>query len=225
MNNSINLSDEIRKKRTKRQIILIASLFCIIKIITGIISYNFVSNVLKEQLVFKCKSVALTVASVIASDSDGYKDFLHTLDMESDYYKRTKELMMNIKSANADQVTYIYTEARVDDDMMMYVIGCDDPSSHSYTPPGVQDTLVAANREAYDKKLPTAGMNFEKTEYGVRLSAYAPIFHNDTGEFLGLVGVDITRFQYNNIMNIILFETIAGIMIVLIFFGLIALLF
>ena len=224
MNNG-NLSDEIRKKRTKRQIILISSLFCFLKLITGIISYNLASNILKEQLVFKCKSVALTVASVIASDSDGYKDFLHTLDMESDYYSRTKELMMNIKRANTDQVMYIYTESRVGNDLMMYIIGGEDPSSPAYTAPGVTDLLVAANREAYDKQLPTAGVNFEDTEYGIRLSAYAPIFHKDSGEFLGLVGADITKFQYNKVMNIILFETIAGIMLVFIFFGLIVLLF
>ena len=225
MNNGRNLSDEIRKKRIKRQIIMISSLFCVLKLITSVISYNLAANILKEQLAFKCKSIALTVASVIASDSDGYKDFLNTLDIESEYYSRTKELMMNIKNANAGQVTYIYTEARVGNDSMMYVIGGEDPSSPAYTAPGVRDTLVAANKEAYDKQLPTAGINFEKTEYGTRLSAYAPIVHKDTGEFLGLVGVDITRVQYDNVMNIFLFETIAGIMIVLLFFGLILFLF
>jgi len=108
---------------------------------------------------------------------------------------------------------------------MMYVIGGEDPSSPMYTAPGVNDTLVAANREAYDKKIPTTGISFEDTQYGVRLSAYAPIFHKDTGEFLGLAGSDITRFQYNNVINIILFETIAGILIGFIFFGLIVLLY
>jgi len=225
MNNSGNLSDRIRKKRAKSQIILIASLFFIITLITGIISYNFASNVLKEQMVFKCKSIALTVASVIASDSEGYKDFLQTLDMESDYYIKTKELMMNIKKANESEVAYIYTEARVSNDMMMYVIGGEDPSSPAYTPPGVTDMLVDANREAYDTKLPTAGTNFENTEYGVRLSSYAPIIHKDTGEFMGLVGVDISKNQYSSVMNIILFETIASILIGFIFFGLIILLF
>jgi len=225
MVNNKSSSNEIKNKRIKRQIILISSLFCVLKLITGIISYNLASNTLREQLVFKCKSVALTVASVITSDSDGYKDFLQTLDTESDYYYRTKELMMNIKNANSDQVFYIYTEARVDNDFMMYVIGGEDPSSPAYTAPGVRDMLVAANREAYDKQLPTAGINFEDTEYGTRLSAYAPIVHKETGEFLGLVGADITKFQYNNVMNIILFETITSIMIVFIFFIIIALLF
>jgi len=225
MNNGRLLPEDIRKKRVKRQIVMIAFLFCIIKLITGIISYNLVSNVVREQLVLKCKSIALTVASVIASDSDGYKDFLNTFDMESDYYKRTKELMMNIKKDNADQITYIYTEARVDNDSMMYIIGGEEPSSPAYTVPGVKDTLVAANREAYDKQLATAGINFEDTGYGTRLSAYAPIMHEDTGEFLGLVGVDITKFQYKQIMNIILFETIASFIIVFLFLGIIALLF
>jgi len=218
-------SDDTRRKRIKRQIIMISSLFCVLILALGIISYNLASNMLREQLVFKCKSVALTVASVIASDSDGYKNFLQTMDMDSEYYNRTKDLMMNIKHANVDQVFYIYTEARVDNDLMMYIIGGEDPSSPFYTAPGVKDTLVAANREAYDKKLPTAGINFEDTEYGTRLSAYAPIIHKDTGEFLGLVGADITKIQYNNVMYLILFETIAGILIVFIFFVLIVLLF
>jgi len=225
MDNSKPSSDDIRKKRIKRQIILISSLFCILKLFTGIISYNLATNILREQLVFKCQAVALTVASVIASDSNSYKDFLNTMDIESDYYNRTKELMMNIKNANADQVYYIYTEARVDDDLMMYVIGGENPVSPLYTAPGVKDMLVDANREAYDKQLATTGKNFEKTEYGVRLSAYAPIIHNETGEFLGLAGADITKFQYNHVMNIILFETIASIIIVFIFFVLIVLLF
>jgi len=225
MDNNKPSSDKIRKNHFKKQIILISSLFCILKLITGIISYNFASNILKEQLVFKCKTIALTIASVIASDSNGYKNFINTLDIESDYYYRTKELMMNIKNANSDQVFYIYTEARVNDDYMMYIIGGEDPSSPMYTAPGVKDLLVDANREAYDMQLPKTGISFEKTQYGTRLSAYAPIFHKETGEFLGLAGADITKFQYNKVMNIILFENIASILIVFFFFGIILFLF
>jgi len=225
LKNGKSLPNDIRNKRIKQQIILISSLFCVLKLVTGIISYNLASNMLGEQLIFKCKAVALTVASVIASDSNGYEEFLRTLDIESDYYNRTKELMMDIKNANSDQVFYIYTEARLDNDTMMYVIGGEDPTSPMYTAPGVKDMLVDANREAYDKKLPTAGTNFENTKYGVRLSAYAPIIHKETGELLGLAGADITKFQYNNVMNIILFETIISITIVFIFFCLILFLF
>jgi len=225
MNSGKSSLEEIRKKRIKQQIIMISSVFCLIILITGFISYNLAANVLREQLVLKCKAIALTVASVIASDSNGYEDFLNTFDTESDYYNRIKELMMEIKKANVDQVFYIYTEARVDKDTMMYVIGGEDPSNPMYTAPGVEDKLVDANREAYDKQIPVTSMNFEDTKYGVRLSAYAPIFHKETGEFLGLAGADITKLQYSNVMKIILFETIASIIILLIFFGLIVLLF
>ena len=221
MNKDRRSSDEIRNKRTVRQIITVFSLFFILTFITGIISYSLAANILKNQLVLKCSALASTVASVIASDSDGYEEFLHTLDMESDYYKRTKELLMNIKRANVNHVTYIYTEARVDNDMMMYVIGGEDPSSPVYTAPGVKDTLVPANREAYNKQNLITGTNFENTQYGVRLSAYAPIIHKNSGVFLGLVGADITKIQYNNVMNIFLFQAIAGFIIGLILFGLI----
>ena len=42
-------SDDIRRKRIKRQIIMISSLFCVLILAIGVISYNLAANMLREQ--------------------------------------------------------------------------------------------------------------------------------------------------------------------------------
>jgi len=210
---------EKKNRRAMRYFLIVFSSFCILMITISIVSYLFAANIFKKQLVLKCETIASTVASVIESDSQSYAEFLNTLDTESEYYKKAKQLMMNIKRANESNVAYVYTEIRVDNDTMMYVIGGEEPGSPMYTPTGVTDKLTAAGREAYDKKTTVTGTQFVTTAYGVRLSAYAPVKHIETGEFLGLVGVDITKNQYNSVMVVFLFQTIASFVLALGFFG------
>jgi sensor histidine kinase regulating citrate/malate metabolism len=176
-------------------------------------SYNFAATVMKQQLVMKCQALAATVSAVIEEDSDGYTAFLKEMDMETDYYRYTKALMMNLKNVNAEHVTYIYTEARVDADTMMYVIGGDDPASPTHTAPGVRDAITTSGRIAYDSQSAVLGEDFIRTEYGVRISAYQPIIHKETGKFLGLVGADITQSQYNEIMRIFILQTAVSLIV------------
>ena len=204
---------------TSRKFLLLFAIFSIVVLATGIISYGFAARQLKEQLVNKCQALAATVAAIITEDSDEYAAFLENMDMETDYYRRTKALMMKLKQVNEEHVTYIYTEARVGDDTMMYVIGGENPSSPIYTAPGVTDALTKAGRIAYNEQKAVTGEDFSDTAYGLRISAYEPIIHKDTGEFLGLVGADITRTQYNNIMRIFIIQTAAGLIATLMVFG------
>jgi sensor histidine kinase regulating citrate/malate metabolism len=202
---------EENDRRTLRHIQLLFAIFSIVTLAAGIIAYNFAAVELKKQLVTKCHTLAASAAAVIAEDSDGYAAFLEDMNMDTDYYRKTKTLMMKLKQVNVEHVTFVYTEARVDDDTMMYVIGGDDPSSPTYTGPGVQDSMTEANRIAYREQRTVLGSGFVKTKYGVRLSAYVPIIHKDSGEFLGLVGADVTRPQYNSIMRIFIFQTAVSI--------------
>ncbi|MCL1916587.1 MAG: GHKL domain-containing protein [Desulfovibrionaceae bacterium] len=160
------------------------------------------------------------MAAVIEENSDGYAAFLKDMDMETEYYRQTKALMMKIKQINVEHVTYIYTVARVDQDTIMYVIGGEHPSSPVYTGPGVPEAIKKAERLAFDEQRATLGEDFEDTLYGFRLSAYEPIFHKDTNEFLGLVGADVTQIQLNSIMVIFIVQATASLIAGLIIFAL-----
>lgn len=207
-------------KNILRHFQLLLGLFAVVILAGGVIAYSLAAAQLKNQLVLKCQALAATVATVIAEDSEGYAAFLQNMDMQSDYYRRTKALMMQIKKLNVQHVEYIYTTQRVDENTIMYVIGGENPSSPVYTAPGVQDAITPAERAAYGEQKATMGKDFENTAYGRRLSAYQPIFHKDTGEFLGMVGADITSEQYNSIMQIFIIQTVLSIVAGLLVFTL-----
>lgn len=207
-------------KNILRHFQLLLAVFAVVILTTGVVAYFFAATQLKNQLVLKCQALAATVAAVIAEDSDGYAAFLKNMDTESDYYRRTKALMMQIKSVNQQHVEYIYTTQRAGENAIMYVMGGEPPSSPVYTAPGVRDAITKAERTAYDEQKSVMGEDFENTAYGRRISAYQPIFHRRTGEFLGMTGADIVSEQYNSLMRIFVIQTVVNILAGLVVFAL-----
>ncbi|QIB68792.1 GHKL domain-containing protein [Aminipila butyrica] len=212
--------DKKTNNRTGLHFKLLFLLFSAVLITTGTVSYQLAARELKVQLAQKCHALAATVAAVITENSDGYAAFLKDMDMESEYYRETKTLMMKLKEVNVKHVTYIYTMVQVDENTVMYVIGGEPPGSPVYTPPGFIDHGVTdAWRTAFKEQRAVSGKDFIDTPYGTRLSSYEPIFHKETGEFLGLVGADVTQSQYNSIMNIFIIQTVIGLMMGLFVFA------
>jgi diguanylate cyclase (GGDEF)-like protein len=212
-------TDEIRNRRAIRNIALIFLLFCVFTLAGGIITYQTVFNLLKKRLSMNCSSLASTVALVIAGDSEGYEEFLRTLDTNSEYYKRIQETLSDVFRFNANQITYVYTLARADENTKMFVLDAECSTSPMYVPPGDRWQITPATKEAFDNQRAVTETQFREIKYGSLLSAYAPIFHNKTGEFLGLVGVDITTDQIRNIMRVFFYHTIAIFLLGLAIFG------
>ncbi|MDR0448740.1 MAG: GGDEF domain-containing protein [Treponema sp.] len=203
---------------TKRHIMLLLVIFCLVTLAVGIITYNFAAAELKKQLVNKCHALAATIAAVIAEDSDAYAEFLNDMTADSAYYNRIHNLMIKIRQKNDEHITYIYTQRYRDDNTFAFVFDGEPTDSPLYTPPGVQEQMTSVDLLAFREKRTVLGSDFIKTGWGDLLAALVPIFHTDTGEFLGLAGADTNREQYNSIMNIFIFQTaisIAGAFIVL----------
>ena len=194
-------------------------MFGAVLVVTGIIGYNLVASQLKEQLARTCHVLATAVAIIIAEDSDGYSAFLENMDMESEYYTRIKALLMNLREANIEHVTYIYTVLQIDDVYSVYVLGGEPPTSPAYTIPGALDVTTSLRRLAFAEQRSTLGDSFINTPYGIRLTAYAPIFHKETGEFLGLAGADVIQQQFSGIMNVFVIQTVIGLLTGIIIFA------
>lgn len=204
--------DEKYDRRTLTHFKWLFVLLSAVLVTTGLVSYQIAAQQLKEQLSRRCHALAATVSAVIAEDSDGYAAFLEDMDMESEYYQRTKSLMMKLKEVNVEHVTYIYTVVQVDEDTAMYVIGGEPPDSPVYTAPGVMDHAVTeAWRTAFREQRAVWGEDFISTPYGIRLSSYAPIFHKETGEFMGLVGADVILSQYGGVTKLFVIQTAIGL--------------
>lgn len=207
-------------RRTMTRFRALFFLLSAVLITTGVVSYQLAALQLKEQLARRCHALAATVAEIIAENSEGYAAFLEDMDMESAYYQNTKSLMMKLKQVNVEHVTYIYTVVQTEEDTAMYILGGEPPDSPVYTAPGViEHTVTDAWRMAFQEQKAVLGEDFINTPYGVRLSSYAPIFHRETGEFMGLVGADVIQSQYDSMTKLIIIQTAVGLLVGLLVFA------
>lgn len=191
-------------------------LFSIVLLTASVLGYNLAASQSKKQLAQKCHALAATVAVIIAEDSDGYEGFLAELDTDSIYYQDIKQLMMKIKNVNVDHVAYVYTVWQADGNNVMYVLGGESPESKVYTAPGTRLELSDSLQTAFEDQRAVFGDSFIDTPYGARLCSYAPIFHSETGKFMGLVGADVIQPQYRLMMRTFLVPIVIGLVIVII---------
>ncbi|MDR1579140.1 MAG: PDC sensor domain-containing protein [Synergistaceae bacterium] len=82
----------------------------------------------------------------------------------------------------------------------MYLFDGEYTGSETFAAPGSVEPLTVTRRRAYESGRPYIG-DFVTTVWGTLLSAYAPVFDTNTGEFLGIVGADVSVEQYNEVMN------------------------
>jgi signal transduction histidine kinase/CheY-like chemotaxis protein len=184
-------------------------------VVFDIIVYYITAETVRQQLANKCFGIASSVAAILEENPAGYREFRETLDTESEYYIKTKRQIEKIRFDNINSITFLYVEVRVSENDMMYLLDGEKEGTEGFSPPGEINPLTVTRRRAYDTQSPSMG-DFVSTIYGTLISAYAPIFDNRSGEFIGLVGVDISIEQYEVIMRKIFFLIAAGITIIVI---------
>ncbi len=190
--------------------LLVYALFLLLMIAFGVFIYRLTARTVEHQMASRCAGIAVAVATLIEQDAAGYRRFKETLDTTSKYYIDIKQDLEKVRRGNADNIQFLYTETRVSDTEMMFVLDGEPEGSAMFSPPGERDELTETRRAGYDARSLVTG-NFVTTGYGTLLSAYAPIQDPDTGGFLGLVGVDVSIDHYRGIMNYFLAVIIASI--------------
>ncbi|MCC8166677.1 MAG: sensor domain-containing diguanylate cyclase [Planctomycetes bacterium] len=191
--------------------------FIVLMIGFGVLVHQMTSRTVKEQMANKCAGIAVAVATLLEQWPDNYKEFAETLDTTSPYYRRIKALMEEIRQGNRDNIIFVYTEKRVSANEMVYVLDGEPPDAKFFSPPGDIDLMNDTRHRAYDSRQVTTG-GFIDTKFGPLLSAYAPIVNKESGEFLGLVGVDVSIDQFNEVMNYMVTLIVAslGIMVLMV---------
>lgn len=190
--------------------IYVYALFLALMTVFGILVYRLTAETVEQQTANKCAGIATAVATLIEQDAAGYRRFLETLDRSDAYYVRTTEALQEIFRGNADNIRFLYTEKKVSDTEMMFVLDAEPEDSPAFSPPGLRDELTPTRRDAYAYQSLVKG-GFVTTGYGTLLSAYAPIHDPATGALLGLVGVDVSIDQYQGIMRYFRILIIASI--------------
>jgi signal transduction histidine kinase/CheY-like chemotaxis protein len=188
--------------------------FIIFLSFAGVIMYRSTAAAMKNQMGNKCLGIATAMAALIERDAGPYRRFIATLDTDSEYYQMLKANMEKIRFANKDNIAFIYAEVRVSDTEMMYIADGEIAGTDTYAEPGLKEPLTETRRIAYDTQAPYIG-DFVTTVWGTLLSAYAPIFDPDNGDFIGIIGADVSVEQYNEIMNKQFFTITAGIAVLI----------
>jgi signal transduction histidine kinase/DNA-binding response OmpR family regulator len=185
-------------------------LFVILLGAYGAFTYRSTAEIVKRQLGNRCLGIATAVSVLIEREPENYQAFIRTLDTKGEYYPSIKKQLEKIRYANDDTIRFLYTEIRISDTEMMFVLDGEKADAEFFSPPGSIDLLTATRRRAYETRSAYIGESFTENAYGRLLSAYAPIFSRD-GSFLGLVGVDVSSAQFEEIMVFQQYTVIAGI--------------
>jgi diguanylate cyclase (GGDEF)-like protein len=180
----------------------------------GVVIHKMTAQAMKEQMGNRCKGIASAVAVLIEENADQYKKFIKTLDTDSAYYRKMASALQKIREYNEGSIVFLYTEIQKSDTEMMYILDGGKPGTPGFSPPGSTDELSASGRQAYATQSVFVEDYFT-SKWGTLLSAYVPIHDKTTGEFLGLVGVDVSINQYNDVMNYQLAIIVASIVVLL----------
>jgi signal transduction histidine kinase len=197
-----------KKAQSVRTYVYAVSFLVFAVIMFGVVVYSVTAHIMKQQMSNKCLGLASAVAAILEVYPDEYRNFINTLDTTSEYYKKTKKLIEKIRFDNINNIAFLYAEIRASEDTMMYLFDGEREGSSTFASPGLVEPLTVTRRRAYDTQSACSG-DFVTTVWGTLLSSYAPVFDATTGEFIGLVGADVSTEQYNVVMDKLL-AVIAG---------------
>jgi signal transduction histidine kinase/ActR/RegA family two-component response regulator len=177
----------------------VCSLVCAIFVFNTVI-YFITAGSMKQQLGNRALGIASTVAALLEENPAEYREFIRTLDTSSDYYVKTKKLIEKIRFTNPDNIAFLTMEVKVSENEVMYPLIGEREGTPTYSPPGTVESFTPTRQRAYDTQSAVIG-DFVTTKWGTLLSAYVPIFDRRNGEFIGLAGTDISKDQYDTIMQ------------------------
>ena len=211
----------VKKTFTKAYLLSII-IFVGIMTCFGLFIFQNTARTMKTQLGNKCIGIASAVAVLIEEDIDGFIELSQTLDMDTDYYRTIYPKLSRIRHENDDDIAFLYAQVRVSDTEIMYILDSEYMDDEFYTEAGYRDAITEPELEAYRTQQPYIPKDFVRNSYGTLLTCFVPLRVPATGEFVGLVGVDVSIDQYNDVMQNQLITVILsiGMLILLLVFSL-----
>ena len=184
-------------------IFLAIILFSVASILIG----NIKDIVIKESAE-EAKGIAATAARFIEDNVSDYRKLSDVTNysednFDKDYYLRMNRLFRLIKKdTGAD---FIFTEKKISDTEIEYILDGEDPESDLFSPIGSKDGMSKEELRAFNEGIITATGMIKDEAWGDYLTAFAPI--KDSGELIGLVGVDFSSDYIKKIVNNVSYVT------------------
>lgn len=184
-------------------VLLAIILFSVASILIG----NIKDIVIKEASE-EAKGIAATAARFIEDNVSDYRNLSMVTDyskgsFDKNYYLRMNKLLRRIKKdTGAD---FVFTEKKISDTEIEYILDGEDPESDLFSPIGSKDGMSKEELRAFNEGIITATGMIKDEAWGDYLTAFAPI--KDSGELIGLVGVDFSSDYIKKIVNNVSYVT------------------
>jgi len=184
-------------------VFLAVILFSVASILIG----NIKDIVIKEASE-EAKGIAATAARFIEDNVSDYRKLSTVTDyskgsFDKDYYLRMNKLLRRIKKdTGAD---FVFTEKKISDTEIAYILDGEDPGSDLFSPIGSKDGMSKEELRAFNEGVITATGMIKDVNWGEYLTAFAPI--KDSGELIGLVGVDFSSDHIRKIIKNVSYVT------------------
>jgi len=191
-------------KRNTSILLLVIILITVFLAVPAILLYHNVKNHIIKDLGQNAVNIASTIAIFIEEDIEPYKDLSSVEDyipgtFDEIYYNKMQKLFQKIKK-NTD-VDFVYTEKQISNTQMEYILDGEDPKSDLFSLLGTKDVLFDYELKSYTRGINVSTDLLESPVWGTFISGFAPIKDNETGEVIGLVGVDYSLQSFNQIIN------------------------
>lgn len=196
-----------RKKVIASSVAVTLFLAIILFSVASILIGNIKDIVIKEASE-EATGIAATAARFIEDNVYDFTKLSKVTDysvgnFDKYYYHRMNRVFRLIKKDTG--VDFIFTEKKISDTEIEYIFDGEDPKSDLFSPIGSKDGMSKEELRAFDEGVITATGLIKDEVWGDYLTAFAPI--KDSGEVIGLVGVDFSSDYIRKVVNNISYVT------------------
>ncbi|MSR67881.1 HAMP domain-containing histidine kinase [Candidatus Peribacteria bacterium] len=215
--------NQIKKTRSRKFRMLVSSnsyliviLFCAaIAVLITFFLQSYTNRLLRERLNERLTAIASTASLLISGDEI---DKLHSMDIDAaktDIYKKNVFLLQAIRSANKN-ILYAYIIGKTDDpNIVEFIVDADaatlDPTSDNNNDGVIDEEDVSKPGDDYDATdypgmrgeaftRPSVEKELSVDDWGILLSAYAPIF-NSQGDSVAALAIDVEVSDFQALVD------------------------
>ena len=172
--------------------------------------YKNYENTIVSQAGNEAMAIAITISKFIEKDIDNYKKLSSVTEYKKGsydeaYYEKMRKVFKKIN--DEIDTEFIYTEKKVSDNEVAYILDGEDPTSQEFSPLGSRDSISAAESRVYKDGVPTSTPIVNSKTWGDLITGIAPI-KDRGGKVIGLACVDFsTQYVQKTLFNIKMFIT------------------
>ena len=169
-------------------------------------------QVMIEETQAKALDIAGTIAAFLNSDIERYRLLSQTADLVSGtaeyrYYQEMNTIFRAIKASS--DAAFVFTTKYIDEQTDAYVLDGEDPQGDLFSPFGSIDTMNPTELYTFQSGLRAVSDLENDPNWGVFITAYAPIKDWRDHTIVGVVGVDYSaeylQERYQRITFVLIF--------------------